>query len=410
MHIKPFFKDTLLCDINTLMLEQFMRSIPRRDTDLQNGYSMSTINLVMKVIKKALKEAVRLQILPRDPSAGIEMLSEDTDERGILTPDEVAELFRLEWPDERSKIASILGAVSGMRLGEIVGLRIEYVNADKNVIMVVRSYSYYEKRLKGTKTEKSRAIYTDSSIIKMLMGLHSKNPHNDSYIFYGLEPNIPMRYDTVEGHLERKLALLLGAEVKNTINKEWEKLAKIIAQKIEISSEEMIAIQPDNIDTDQNNITLRYCYSFGLKKIEMRKYPEKKVIQFDTHTLQRLKTVCSRSPNGFILSGAERDKPVDFNSLEPKEVQKLLMAYGEIARRERNISFHSFRHFFNSTIRGTVSEDILRLQTGHADAKMTDHYDHLTDDRGEQLRRSGADKDSAFYSESSWRIKCFAFR
>jgi hypothetical protein len=73
IHIKPFFKDTLLCDINTLILEQFMRSIPRRDTDLLNGYSMSTINLVMKVIKKALKEAVRLQILPRDPSAGIEM-------------------------------------------------------------------------------------------------------------------------------------------------------------------------------------------------------------------------------------------------------------------------------------------------------------------------------------------------
>jgi len=123
-----------------------MRSFPRRDTDPQNGYSMSTINLVMKVIKKALKEAVRLEILPRDPSAGIEMLSEDTEERGILTPDEVAELFQLDWTDERSKIASILGAVSGMRLSEIVGLRIECVNMDKNVILVNRSYSYYEKR------------------------------------------------------------------------------------------------------------------------------------------------------------------------------------------------------------------------------------------------------------------------
>ena len=68
------------------------------------------------------------------------MLSEDTEERGILTPDEVAELFQLDWTDERSKIASILGAVSGMRLSEIVGLCIECVNMDKNVILVNRSF------------------------------------------------------------------------------------------------------------------------------------------------------------------------------------------------------------------------------------------------------------------------------
>jgi integrase len=65
---------------------------------------------------------------------------------------------------------------------------------------------------------------------------------------------------------------------------------------------------------------------------------------------------------------------------------KLLM--GEIVRNERNLTFHGFQHFFNSTIRGTVSDDILRLQTGRRGAKMTDHYDHITDDRGEQLRQA----------------------
>ncbi|MDR2481396.1 MAG: tyrosine-type recombinase/integrase, partial [Spirochaetaceae bacterium] len=356
LHIEPFFKDTLLCDETTFLLEQFMRSFPRRDTDPQNGYSMSTINLVMKVIKKALKEAVRLGILPRDPSGGIEMLSEDTEERGILTPDEVTELFRLEWADERSKTASILGAVSGMRLSEVVGLRIEYLNTDKNVIMVERSYSYYEKRLKGTKTEKSRVIYTDSSIIKILTDLYAKNPHEDSYIFYGLEPNTPMRYDTVEEHLERMLAFLLGTEVKESIDTEWRKLAKTVAYKAEIEPEEWIAIQPENIDTDQSCLVLRYGYSFGVKKIEMRKYTEKRVIPLDTPTIHKLVALCGKSPNGFILNGIEREKAIDFTSLDSKAAKKLLMAYGEIVRRERNISFHGFRHFFNSTIRGTVSD------------------------------------------------------
>ena len=91
-------------------------------------------------------------------------------------------------------------------------------------------------------------------------------------------------------------------------------------------------------------------------------------------------SICERSANGFILSETERKNPVDFNSMDDKKALKLLMAYGEITRRERNISFHGFRHFFNSSIRGTVSDDILRLQTGHMDKKMTDDYDHMTDD------------------------------
>jgi integrase len=388
MHIEPYFKDTLLCDITTKILEDFMRSFPRRAIDPQNGYSASTINLVMKVIKKALKEAVRLDILPRDPSGSIGMLSEDTEERGIPTPGEIAELFRIEWKDERSKIASILGAVSGMRLSEVVGLRIEYVDTAKNVILVERSYSYYEKRLKGTKNEKSRYIYMDASIIKMLTDLYAKNPYQDSYIFYGLGPNKPMRYDTVEEHLERMMALLFGAEVKNAINTEWCKLAKVIAIKTGIGPDEMIAITSDNLDKDQNLIVLSFSYYWGAKKIEMKKFTEKRSIPLDTPTLQRLAVICGKSPNGFILSGAEREKPVDFAALDAKAANRLTMAYGEIARRERNVSFHSFRHFFNSTIRGTVSDDILRLQTGHADAKMTDHYDHITDDRGEQLRKA----------------------
>jgi len=388
MHIEPFFKNIQLNDVTTHLLEQFMRSIPRRDVDPKNGYSMNTINLIIKVIKKALKEAVRLQIIPRDPSASIELLSEDTEERGILTPDEITELFSQDWTDERSKTASILGAVSGMRLGEILGLRIEYVNTSKNVINVERSYSYYEKRLKGTKTEKSRIIYTDSSIIKMLTDLYKKNPHEGSYIFYGIEQNKPMRCELAEEHLRRKLAFMFGTEIKNSIDEEWRKLAKLITQKIELAPEEMIAIQSENIDTDQITITLRYGYIFGKKKIEMQKYSEKKVIQLDTPTIKRLLSICERNTNGFIISETDRDKPIDFDALEPKQAQKMLMAYGEIVRRERNISFHGFRHFFNSSIRGTVSDDILRLQTGHMDKKMTDDYDHMTDDRGEQLRKA----------------------
>jgi len=378
-----------------------MRSFPRRDVDPKNGFSMNTINLVMKVIKKALKEAVRLEIIPRDPSASIEMLSEDTEERGILTPDEISELFSQEWTDERTKIASILGAVSGMRLGEILGLRIEYINTSKNIIYVERSYSYYENRLKGTKTERNRIIYTDATIIKMLIDLHSKNPHEDAYIFYGSDPNKPMRYELAEEHLRKKIAFMFGTEVKNSMDSEWKKLAITIAKEIEFAPEEMIAIQPDNIDTDNNQITLRWGYLYGPKKMNRKEYSEKKTIQLTTPIIKQLLSICDKSANGFIIYETERDKPVDFNTMNEIQANKLLMAYGEVARRERNVSFHGFRHFFNSSIRGTVSDDILRLQTGHLDKKMTDEYDHMTDDRGEQLRKAVQTKIIPFIKKAS---------
>ena len=76
-HIAPYFKDTLLCDVTTLLLEQFMRSFPRRENDPKNGYSKSTINMVMKVITKPLKKAVRLGLLPRNPADAIMLLVED---------------------------------------------------------------------------------------------------------------------------------------------------------------------------------------------------------------------------------------------------------------------------------------------------------------------------------------------
>ena len=97
----------------------------------------------------------------------------------------------------------------------------------------------------------------------------------------------------------------------------------------------------------------------------------------------RLKGTKNEKPRGI-----DRETPLDFENLKPDESKKILRDMGEIVRSERNLTFHGFRHFFNSTIRGTVSDDILRLQTGHLNAKMTDLYDHITEERGEQLRKA----------------------
>jgi integrase len=76
-----------------------------------------------------------------------------------------------------------------------------------------------------------------------------------------------------------------------------------------------------------------------------------------------------RKSSSCVAIAVPRCPPIDFQGMEEKEGRRLTRFFGEMARRERNISFHGFRHFFNSTIRGMVSDETLRLQTGHADAK-----------------------------------------
>ena len=46
------------------------------------------------------------------------------------------------------------------------------------------------------------------------------------------------------------------------------------------------------------------------------------------------------------------------------------------SRQERNISFHSFRHLYNTLMRYSVSDEVLRLSTGHLTPEMTERYDH----------------------------------
>ena len=54
----------------------------------------------------------------------------------------------------------------------------------------------------------------------------------------------------------------------------------------------------------------------------------------------------------------------------------------------RNLSFHSFRHFFNTQIIAAgVSGEIARNVVGHESEDMTDHYLHLGSKELDSVRR-----------------------
>jgi integrase len=85
-------------------------------------------------------------------------------------------------------------------------------------------------------------------------------------------------------------------------------------------------------------------------------------------------------PGHFLMYGLKPDAPLNVRALE-RMFYKALHRIGidEVARRGRDLSFHSLRHWSNATLRGSVSDAKLRLLTGHSTEAMTDRYDHATD-------------------------------
>ena len=85
-----------------------------------------------------------------------------------------------------------------------------------------------------------------------------------------------------------------------------------------------------------------------------------------------------REPEAFVFSLDGGKKPIGAN-VATRALQDALEKCGvmtAVERSERHITFHSWRHFFNSMLRGKISDTDLRQVTGHTTGAMTDHYSH----------------------------------
>jgi len=111
--------------------------------------------------------------------------------------------------------------------------------------------------------------------------------------------------------------------------------------------------------------------------LKQRKYVRREVL-VDDATIALLKRY------------TERMKPEDyvFRSISYRQIQRLPKKYARLAGVDKNVSCHSFRHFFitNSWRKGI---DIARLQylAGHVDLKTTMIYTHVTTEDVERKYR-----------------------
>jgi len=189
LYWEPFFKERFLGDITAADIDAFISHMGEKDL------SASRKNGVIKAGTKPLRWAFSKGEIETDPTRGHLLFSGDGKERQILSPAAAAAAFRVDWLDERAKLANMLAAVTGMRQGEILALRLQDLGPD---CLYVRGSWGRMDGLKLPKNNKPRTVELPfPDLLQGLIRQAQQNPWGvspDSFVFWTEnKADVPMR-------------------------------------------------------------------------------------------------------------------------------------------------------------------------------------------------------------------------
>jgi integrase len=169
-------------DIDTWLTGFRQREYTAADKETKLKYKGNTANLTFKILKIMLNYALKKGLIKTNPCKYVEMVSTD-DEKviEILTPEEEQKLFPADWRRiwvlPQFYVLNRLASISGMRHGELLGLRGAFVH--ENYIDVCAQYTRFGYQ--DVKTHKPKNIPIPEKMYEELKTLTALN--GDGYLF-----------------------------------------------------------------------------------------------------------------------------------------------------------------------------------------------------------------------------------
>lgn len=201
----PCFEGKKIGEITKKDLKDFSVSLARKHPNL----SSMTLRQIMLVGVTALKWAFANELIPADPTIGLTGYSTKGKKRGVLTPQEAAGIFQLDWKDKRAMLINLVAMTTGLRIGEILALNAE--NIGEEYLSVEHSWSPLD-RLKSTKTGEPRLVPVIPAVRDAMLNLARLNPHGNGYVFWGDKKDRPCAADAPSRELKAMLCLLRTGE------------------------------------------------------------------------------------------------------------------------------------------------------------------------------------------------------
>lgn len=161
--IIPYLGHVQMSQLTPILLQNYVNELK------EEGLASSSIKKVYNIIKGALDYAVNMELLPSNP---IKKLQLPKDRKKEMTVWEVPEIKSFEKRASLDRLypAFYLAITTGMRRGEILGLRWKDVDLEKGMLYVRQTLSKDGKQfLKGAKSEASiRSIKLSNDTIVLL--------------------------------------------------------------------------------------------------------------------------------------------------------------------------------------------------------------------------------------------------
>lgn len=157
--VLPAFGDLALAKVNRLHVQAWINDLVGR------GYAPATIRRAYQLVSVTFEEAIDSDLIPRSPCRRIKLPMQTRDEKRFLSPDEVEHLA--ESIDPRYRALVLTGAYTGLRPGELFGLKIHRLDMLRRQLQVVEALTEVkgELRLGTPKTRAARRALTMSSFL-----------------------------------------------------------------------------------------------------------------------------------------------------------------------------------------------------------------------------------------------------
>ncbi|WP_342045149.1 site-specific integrase [Bacillus sp. OTU530] len=196
--IKPYLGHFKMQDLTTMHLQHYITQL------IDEGhYSEGTINLVFSFIRTSLKRAKVLKLIKNNPATDVVLPRIPKKEMGVWSLDQVNYFLKESKNVEnatRFHISFLIAVFTGMRQGEILGLRWKDVDLENNLIYIRQTLSEAKELRYGAKNKSSmRTIHIPNILVEELKSHrqlidHEKLKAGDKYI--DLDLVLPSKYGT----------------------------------------------------------------------------------------------------------------------------------------------------------------------------------------------------------------------
>lgn len=151
-HLIPYFNKQVISSITTYQLDCFYSE------KLEEGYSAKTIRELHSLLRRAFEQAIKWSLLKFNPAFNATPPKEKIKERHTWSKNDIKKFIDTAKLSDEETIY-IIAIFTGMRRGEILGLKWQDIDFDLKKIYVTRSLAFTSEKglfLKDVKTSKSR--------------------------------------------------------------------------------------------------------------------------------------------------------------------------------------------------------------------------------------------------------------